>query len=347
MLKTVNLSRGSGNEAFVLAIAGTPPLFHSEKHFSLGELCVLKLLRYIREVSNHSLIIIDELEMALHPRAQVRLLRHLEEQARVKSLTVLFSTHSVTLLKTISRRQIIYLEKQDNGDTVPVYGCFPTYAIGNIAADEETLPDLMLYVEDLFARDITTAFIEKYTNDRFLDPTMRPTAKIVPVGGFQEVVAFLDRNRSVLPDHCVQRAILDEDVSTETQQNWRTQENHSQLAKFDTLKQQIKFLPFTPEVGIMEYAASNLTVLENAIRVRCADNQLRLGDFVRAYDTTLQGRDKRTAAKRAVSSLLDYLSQRTQKPEDIVRDQLCGVFANLSWRIYRPDFMRLFGQMIQ
>lgn len=196
MLRTINLTRGVGNDAFVLAIDGNPQTYHSEKHFSLGELCVLKLLRLLKDVNNNSMLIVDELEMALHPRAQVKLLRYLEEQARAKSLTIIFSTHSVTLLKTIDRRRIIYLDKQDNGEIKPIYGCYPTYAIGNIASDEETLPDLMLYVEDVFARDMLSAFFEKFADQRFDDPTARPTAKIVPVGGFQEVVAFLDRNRA-------------------------------------------------------------------------------------------------------------------------------------------------------
>lgn len=72
-LRTINLTRGAGNDAFVLALGAQPHSYHSEKHFSLGELCVLKLLRLLREIQDDSMIIIDELEMALHPRAQVSL----------------------------------------------------------------------------------------------------------------------------------------------------------------------------------------------------------------------------------------------------------------------------------
>lgn len=281
MLRTINLSRGTGNEAFVLALNSNPMTYHSEKHFSLGELCVLKLLRLLMQVHNNSMIIVDELEMALHPRAQVKLLRYLEEQARTKSLTVIFSTHSVTLLKTIDHRQIIYLEKLENGETKSIFGCYPTYAIGNIAAEEETLPDIMLYVEDVFARDVLTAFCEMFVNDKFRDPTERPTIKIIPVGGFQEVVAFLDRNRAVLPNRVTQKAVLDEDVSSETLKDWRSRGNHAQLAKFERLQDDIKFLPFTPEVGLMNYIAQNMAAIEQNLRIRCGDNQLRIGDIVR------------------------------------------------------------------
>jgi hypothetical protein len=345
-LRTINLSRGVGNDAFVLALDGAIPTYHSEKHFSLGELCVLKLLRLLKEVSNNSLIIVDELEMALHPRAQVRLLRYLEEQSLAKSLTVIFSTHSVTLLKTIDRRKIIYLENQDNGETQVVYGCFPTYAIGNIASDEETLPDIMLYVEDQVARDILIAFFEKFSDGRFANPTERPTTKVVPVGGFNEVVAFLERNRSVLPNRCVQKAILDGDVSDEILIKWRQANNHIQLDKFQRVENDIKYLPFTPEVGIMNFAVSNLLEFERNLRRRYGDNQLRLQNIFRGYDSSLEGSQLRRAAKKSIQELSQYVQQRTQRSADTVREHLCDVFVTSAWHLYRADFLALFGPLV-
>jgi hypothetical protein len=347
MLRTINLTRGVGNEAFVLSLGGNPQTYHSEKHFSLGELCVLKLLRLLKEASNNSMIIVDELEMALHPRAQVKLLHYLEEQARVKSLTVIFSTHSVTLLKSINRRRIIYLEKQDDGEIKPIVGCFPTYAIGNIASDEETLPDIVLYVEDVFARDALTAFFEKFADEHFSDPTARPTTKIVPVGPFSAVVAFLERNRSVLPDQVTQKAVLDNDIATDTIASWQRNNNHAQLAKLQHLADDIKFLPFTPEVGLMDHIAGNVHQFEASLRQRCADHQIRIGEIVRRYDTTLHGSQKRNAAKESTEALIEHLMQRTQRPVDTVREQLCGVFANVAWSQYRSDFMQLLAPMVR
>src|SRR5262249_47203540 len=64
-LKTVNVRRGVGQQAFVLEVS--PGVFASEKNFSLGELAVLKLLRKLESSKNNALVIIDELEIALHP----------------------------------------------------------------------------------------------------------------------------------------------------------------------------------------------------------------------------------------------------------------------------------------
>lgn len=281
--------------------------------------------------------------MALHPRAQIKLLRYLEEQSAAKRLTVIFSTHSVTLLKSIKRQQIIYLDKAAGGEIRSVVGCYPTYALGNIASDEETLPDAMLYVEDLYARDMLTAYLELFANERYADPTLRPTAKIVPVGGFNEVVAFLDRNRAVLPVHVAQRAVLDQDVSTESLRQMRAQHNHAQLAKFQRVQASINYLPFTPEVGLMTEIFADPQAFEQSLRQRLNDNQLRIEPVVAAYDPTLNGAQLRNSAKQASNALLSYLEQRTQKSNDSVREHLCGVFATRTWGIQRAAMFQLFG----
>lgn len=345
-LRSINLARGVGNDAFVLSLGTSPQTYHSEKHFSLGELCVLKLLRLLKNVANNSMIIVDELEMALHPRAQVELLRYLEQQAKSKSLTVIFSTHSVTLLKTIDSSRIIYLERQDDGAIHPVVGCFPTYAIGNIASDEEALPDIMLYVEDLFARDLLGSFYELFVNEKYTDPTLRPSAKIVPVGGFNEVIGFLDRNRSVLPISVKQMAVLDKDVVDEVIHLWKNGSKHHKLAKYQELNRQIAFLPFTPEVGLMEHASNNPAAFENKLRERFGDNLLQVQRILLKYDSTLEGPAQRKAAKLALEELTEYLKTRNQGTDEVIREKLSGVFAAASWSKYKPSFMALLGSLV-
>lgn len=226
-----------------------------------------------------------------------------------------------------------------------VVGCFPTYAIGNIAADEETLPDIMLYVEDLFARDFLNAFYDLFVDEKYGDPTLRPSAKIVPVGGFNEVVGFLDRNRSVLPTSVKQTAVLDADVATETLTQWQNTNNHAKLAKHKELEDYISFLPFTPEVGFMAYAASNATTFEQKLRERYGDNQLQVRSIVGKYNPSLTGSPQRQAAKKSINELMDYLKTRTQGTDEVVREKLSGLFANLQWATYKPDFMTLFGSL--
>lgn len=62
-LKYINLTPGGGNPAFVLQVKAPPQAeYISERSLSLGELCVLKLIRSLIACANNSLILIDELE---------------------------------------------------------------------------------------------------------------------------------------------------------------------------------------------------------------------------------------------------------------------------------------------
>lgn len=345
-LRTINLTRGTGNSAFVLALNTSPQTYHSEKHFSLGELCVLKLLRLIKDVNNNSMIIVDELEMALHPRAQLKLLHYLEEQAQIKSLTVIFSTHSVTLLKTINRTQIIYLDKTKTGEVTPVIGCFPTFAIGNIAYDEESLPDIMIYVEDNYAKRLLSSFYKFFSQEKFKEASKMPSIKIIPIGGFKEVISFLDRNRSVLPKNVIQKTVLDKDVKDESLQSFKNENQYSILGKFQKCERDISYLPFTPEVGIVEFIQENMKLFEASIRESFDDNQIRISGYISEFNPELSGKPQRNSAKKIMKELISYLTEKTETSEEVVLDRISLVFATLSWIKYRSDFMKLFGSML-
>ena len=103
----INLNRGGQNKAYLIRQMrpGKPTMYFSERNFSLGELCVLKLLLSLEDISSNSLVLIDELELAVHPRAQTNLFHHLSRFASAKNLTIIFSTQSVTLIKSVSRKK--------------------------------------------------------------------------------------------------------------------------------------------------------------------------------------------------------------------------------------------------
>lgn len=346
-LRKINLAPGVGNDAFVMSLGGVPIKYHSERHFSLGELCVLKLLKLLRDVAQRSLIIIDELEMALHPRAQLKLLRYLEQQAAAKRLTIIFSTHSVTLLKSIDRRQIIFLENDGDGNVDVIRGCYPTYALGQIAYDEESIPDAVYYVEDPRARQIVQAMFDRFADEEFPDPNARPTLKVAPIGGFLEVVKFLDHSRTILPEHCRQNAILDGDVAEETLVTWRRAQNHDLLARFQRLREAIHYLPWTPEVGVMQFVTENRADFQRELRHRFQDNQIQIRDAVARFDPTLEGVQARNSAKVAYNEVVSYLERRTGRSEEQLEEDFAKVFATLSWCHLRPEFLQLFGRTVR
>ena len=105
--------------------------------------------------------------------------------ATKKNLTVIFSTHSITLLKSVPREQIIFLERTKTGVVSPIAGCFPTYAIGNITLGEERAPDVVLYVEDEVAKAILEPLTMLTMQKKYNANNLFPQVKIVPIGGFE------------------------------------------------------------------------------------------------------------------------------------------------------------------
>ncbi|MGI3184338.1 AAA family ATPase [Nioella aestuarii] len=106
-LRVVNVTRGV-NEAFVIRKGHQSPYdYFGEKLLSVGELCVLKLLKRVLALPSQSLILIDELEIALHPTAQARLFSIISRLTSEGNHTAIFSTHSATLLKLSKQNQIL------------------------------------------------------------------------------------------------------------------------------------------------------------------------------------------------------------------------------------------------
>lgn len=347
-LRTINLTRGAGNPAFVLQ-ASPPPgaKYFSERNFSLGELCVLKLIRSLRACPNKSLVLIDELELALHPKAQIELLGYLTEMSNVKQLTVIFSTHSASLLKRVDRRQIIFLENV-NGTVNTVVGCYPTYALGNIASEEERSPDVVLYVEDDAAVYTVDTLVRLFISARFAgQPASFPTVHVIPIGPFMSVIRFLSRSAAILPIGTRTSALLDHDVQAESVQQWTAANNFVALAEFQRLGAQIGYLPWTPEVGLVNFLTDISADAQRRIREYFSDHRLALRQQDIGQIPTLSGGEQRDACKRAVKNVAaNIASSLPNQNMEQVRKALFELFAKWYFDNQRASVMQLLGPRI-
>lgn len=345
LLRSVNLTRGGWNRAFVMAHDDAPRTYHSENHFSMGELCVLNLLEKIDECPNNSLLLIDELELAIHPRAQRNLLEYLEEEARRKSLTVIFSTHSVTLLKAARRKSIILLQSSD-GIVTAHYGCFPTLALGYIADSEERIADSFIYVEDDHAAYAIEPLVKLAIADKYANHEAYPTVSVIPIGPFSSVMRFLRGNAASLPDYVKQHALLDEDVQMETLAKWQQNGDAVKLAEFQQIRARTSFLPWVPEVYVCQELRSDVAHFQGRLRAELMT--ARIGIAVRDLDflDTEQGPALRRAAKQFVAAFVQHLSEASGKTEPEVKSIL---FKELGEKAYRREpgtFNALLGPMI-
>ena len=77
----------------------TNNLKYSEAYAGRGEFAVVKLVYKVLNAPNHSLVILDEPEVSLHPGAQEALKLFLLKQTLSKKLQIIISTHSAKLVE--------------------------------------------------------------------------------------------------------------------------------------------------------------------------------------------------------------------------------------------------------
>jgi predicted ATPase len=120
----------------------------SQFHQGAGEDTSLDLMRALQEVPQYSLIIIDEVEASLHPKAQRRLINFLIELSRQRRAQVIVSTHSPYILEELPPEARILLLPTASGPSV-IYGASPEFSLTKL--DDVAHPEAFLYTEDQFA----------------------------------------------------------------------------------------------------------------------------------------------------------------------------------------------------
>lgn len=121
----------------------------SQFHQGAGEDSTLDFFRVVQGIPTHSLLIIDELEASLHPRAQRRLVRFLLQLTRQRRIQVILSTHSPYVLEELPPEARILL-LPGPAETSVVYGVATEFAMTRI--DESVHPEGYVFVEDRAAK---------------------------------------------------------------------------------------------------------------------------------------------------------------------------------------------------
>ena len=124
----------------VLTVSGAR---YSGFHQGAGEIAAAELLA--AEYPKYGLVVIDEIETSLHPRAQRRLIRDLSTVARLREIQIIVSTHSPFILNELPPHARAYIINTGSGRMV-VTGVSPEFAMTMM--DEEDHPECDIYVED-------------------------------------------------------------------------------------------------------------------------------------------------------------------------------------------------------
>lgn len=162
--------------------------FISQYRMSSGECLLVSLLHFIyNSIIRRSLpadepvlMLIDEIELALHPIAVSRFIDLLNEIIKQHdNVTVVLTSHSPEVIRKMSPNNIIMMEECNN--TIEFYTpCYPSYAIRDVYIHDGY--DFVILVEDV---------LSKYIVEKVLDEMDLKTGKLInvlPVGGWENVL---------------------------------------------------------------------------------------------------------------------------------------------------------------
>lgn len=323
--------RGSGSQrwkrAYVIKHGND---YYSEKNFSLGEILVLNTLLLIEDVPSGSMLLIDELEMALHPKVQIKLLRYLETKAREKNLIVILSTHSSSIIKCAEN--IMYLKNSGGGNITVLNKCYPAIVLREVAIEEDIQPDYIFLVEDDMAKLFLEAVLNLYF--QYENTSLRPICKILPIGGYPQVLSFADNTREYLFNNRIgQYLFLDKDVEQVKSDlarkgNNRTEAENSLFDLFSNLERRIKILPITPELGLWNWIISNSRTIQNRINSHYPDATFGLDSLISQTNSNFPhtSNNERTNAKNHLAYLVRLLENNTNEHSKRISQFLFGLF---------------------
>lgn len=133
---------------------------YSGYHQGQGETTITELIQ--TDYPKGGLILIDEIESSLHPRAQRRLIRDLANVAREREVQIILTTHSPYILEELperARMQIFW----DGEDRKVMTGISAQFAMSKM--DDAPHPDCEVYVEDEAAKTMLSEILSCHSRD--------------------------------------------------------------------------------------------------------------------------------------------------------------------------------------
>ncbi|MFL1875070.1 ATP-dependent nuclease [Hansschlegelia beijingensis] len=145
---------------------------YSGFHSGAGETTIAEFLE--ADFPKYGLVLIDEVETSLHPRAQRRLVRDLAERCRERELQIVITTHSPYVLDELPLEARAYIIKRSGSAREIVYGVSSEFAMSKM--DDVAHTECDLFVEDERAATLVTEILTYHR------PNLVHRCRTVPYG---------------------------------------------------------------------------------------------------------------------------------------------------------------------
>lgn len=261
----------------------------SQMFMSSGEFLLINLLHFINErikytnkkgIKDLSLVLLDEIELALHPIAQKRLADFLRNISNKHNFCVYFATHSLQIISELKPSSLFHLEFLSNRNIRVVNPCYPAYATRNMYTPDGF--DFIILVEDTLAKALVEETLGNIMTKKFYK-----LVKIIPCGGWEKVLELHKefKTSGIAGIRCRFISILDKDIESEYNQKYADKKEIASLTKL--------FLPiYSVEKALKDKLIDNFDV-----------------DFYDAINNSLYN-------VRSLDDILKDYKQRTKKDND-------------------------------
>jgi predicted ATPase len=262
-----------------------------------GETCLISLLHLLQRMPNGGLVVIEEIEIGLHPQAQVRLADILLRVCYEKRLQIICSTHSEAFLDSLPRQARILIRKVREEHFVHEA---PSTRFAMYELTGETVPEVVIYCEDHVAAILIEESLPGELRARCLIKQIGSAAGVVRQG-----VAHLKsgyRMRAL--------CVLDGDVRERQIRDWITGETGGQTG----LDPEYLILPgdgTTPERWVIDQLRANVYCSEFARQLACSVRDAQ--GHIDAISVQLDGHDMWFALHRRTSINPDDCIRRTMR----------------------------------
>lgn len=175
-----------------------------EDYLSSGEYFVISIYKLIQ--SRCKLIAIDEIDISLDAMAQVRFIKKLREMTHKYEINLIFSTHSLGIMKMLESDELFYMDFNDGNCIVEnkSYNYIKSLLYGFTDYDK------YLLVEDEILKDFIEFVLDK---EKLFHKYI-----ILPIGGADNVIKLMEKNKSKEVFGKIEnvKSVLDGDMSSKT-----------------------------------------------------------------------------------------------------------------------------------
>jgi len=154
----------------------TDGLEYSSFNMGAGEEVAVTLISRINSLPEGSLVLIEEIELGLHPRAQKILIESLMKVVKDKKLQLVFTTHSPYIFDVLPPNAKLLLKRVD--DRIEVIKA-PSNSLAFIELTGTDHKDLTIYVEDEIAKQLI---------ENLFNASVSKRIQIIDVGSKENVI---------------------------------------------------------------------------------------------------------------------------------------------------------------